>query len=121
MDLEYAIHPETLWEDKADEFLDNQGSDSRRGAGLVLINVVGQCGPVLGTQIFPTTDGPRYVKGMTLCAAFMFFCAVVALALRTLLVMQNKKLDREQAVKGDEYHDDGKAIENYGNNFRYVL
>lgn len=36
--------------------LNNQGSDSRRGAGLVLINVVGQCGPVLGTRLYPSGE-----------------------------------------------------------------
>lgn len=30
--------------------LNNQGSDSKRGAGITLLNVIGQCGPLLGTR-----------------------------------------------------------------------
>lgn len=72
-----------------------QGNDSRRGAGLVLINVIGQCGPVLGTRLYPKHQGPRYAKGMGICAAFMFLAAIVSLALRFLLVWKNKKLDKQ--------------------------
>lgn len=28
----------------------NQGSDTRRGFGIVILNLVGQCGPLLGTR-----------------------------------------------------------------------
>ena len=75
--------------------LNNQGSDTRRGMAIVILNTVGQCGPLLGTNIFPTTDGPRYVKGQSVCAAFMFFNAFLALSLRLLLSWENKKLDQK--------------------------
>lgn len=29
----------------------NQGSDTRRGAGIVILNLIGQCGPLLGTRL----------------------------------------------------------------------
>ena len=105
--------------------VDNQGSDTRRGAGLVLINLIGQCGPILGTRVYPASEGPRFVKGMSICAAFMLFTAVMALMLRTLLILENTKLEKERngmpATK--EAKDDGAAVavENYGPNFRYVL
>jgi dipeptide/tripeptide permease len=75
--------------------LNNQGSDTRRGMAIVILNTVGQCGPLLGTNIFPATDGPRYVKGQSVCAAFMFFNALLALSLRLLLAWENKKLDQK--------------------------
>lgn len=40
--------------------INNQGSDSKRGAGIALLNIVGQCGPLLGTRVFPVTDAPYY-------------------------------------------------------------
>ena len=58
---------------------DNQGTDTRRGVALVLMNLIGQLGPILGTNIFQTHDAPRYIKGMGVCAGFMFFVALVAL------------------------------------------
>jgi len=100
--------------------LDNQGSDTRRGAGLVLINLVGQCGPILGTRLYPSQQGPRYVKGMSVCAAFMIFATLLSISLRTMLVYKNRKLDQKYGngvVGGGAVV----AVEDYGPNFRYVL
>ncbi|KAI1814205.1 MFS general substrate transporter [Poronia punctata] len=106
--------------------LNNQGSDTRRGMSIILINLVGQTGPFLGTNIFPTNQGPRYIKGMSICAAFMFFSATLALAQRYLLVWENKRLDRKFGSpnngEGAEFAEpETVAQENYGPNFRYVL
>ncbi|KAH8692159.1 major facilitator superfamily domain-containing protein [Talaromyces proteolyticus] len=98
--------------------LNNQGSDTRRGAGLVLINVVGQCGSVLSSRIYPTSEGPRYIKGQSVCAAFMFFTAILAFTLRFLLAWDNKNLERKQR-EADETST--AAFENYGPSFRYAL
>jgi len=71
--------------------IDNQGSDTRRGVGIALLNLIGQCGPLLGTNVFPASEGPRYVKGQAICAAFIFFNGFLAFALRCLLKWENKK------------------------------
>jgi hypothetical protein len=118
----------------ADFLIDNQGSDTRRGAGLVILNLVGQCGPLLGTRVYPTTGAPLYIEGQSVCAAFMFFTAFLALGLRTLLVWENKKLDRkygtltEQRARAaiadrrmDSTGDSDAGVENYGPLYRYVL
>ncbi|KAI0419649.1 major facilitator superfamily domain-containing protein [Xylaria grammica] len=105
--------------------LNNQGSDTRRGMSLVLINLVGQTGPFLGTNIFPTRQGPRYIEGMSICAAFMFFSALLALAQRYLLVWENARLDRKYGTvtkeRSDSLGSDDVALENYGSHFRFVL
>src|SRR5271155_6170080 len=112
--------------------LNNQGSDTRRGMAIVILNTVGQCGPLLGTRIFPSSDGPRYVKGQSICAAFMFFNAFLAISNRTLLAWENRRLDRkwgqvdretqEKARDGQvEEIDANVGEENYGKAFRYVL
>ncbi|KAF7118379.1 hypothetical protein CNMCM5793_007893 [Aspergillus hiratsukae] len=108
--------------------LNNQGSDTRRGMGIVILNLVGQCGPFLGTNIFPEKDSPRYVRGQSICAAFMVFTTLLALILRCLLVWENKRLDRKYGTKNEESagggsngNGDGMAEENYGSGFRYVL
>ena len=111
----------------------NQGSDTRRGAGIVLLNLIGQCGPLLGTRMYPTNEGPYYVKGQSVCAAFLFFCCLLALTLRTLLLWENKKLDKQygtvtqqklamqEAAARGEGKEEVVAVENYGPLFRYVL
>lgn len=77
--------------------LNNHAGASRRGSAIALLNIIGQCGPLLGTRIFPTRDGPYYVRGMAICAAFMLFNALLAVVLRTLLAWENRRLDRRDA------------------------
>ncbi|KAL4784302.1 major facilitator superfamily domain-containing protein [Aspergillus varians] len=97
--------------------LNNQGSDSRRGMGIVMLNLIGQCGPFLGTNVFPDSDGPRYIRGQSICAAFMLFNAVLALSLRFLLVWENKRLDKQHGPQNQPtVQQKGQAVgeENYG-------
>ncbi|KAJ0419420.1 major facilitator superfamily domain-containing protein [Aspergillus carlsbadensis] len=106
--------------------LNNQGSDSRRGMGIVILNIIGQCGPFLGTNVFPDSDGPRYIRGQSICAAFMLFNAGLALVLRSILVWENKRLDKQYGpVDETVVKEDGRGNivgeENYGASFRYVL
>lgn len=96
---------------------------------MVILNVIGQCGPFLGTNVFPDTDSPRYIRGLSICAAFMLFTTFLTLSLRTLLAWENRRLDQqygtqaEQAARQNEgekvlYHG---AEENYGASYRFVL
>ncbi|KAF7846311.1 hypothetical protein BT93_L4632 [Corymbia citriodora subsp. variegata] len=107
----------------------NQGNDDRRGVAFVMLNVIGQCGPLLGTHIY--NKSPYYIEGQSVCAAFMFFNGLLALALRTLLVLENRKLDRKYGTideqKARAASADGEnaevvaGVENYGPMFRNVL
>ncbi|KAL8899131.1 MAG: hypothetical protein Q9192_001734 [Flavoplaca navasiana] len=110
--------------------LNNQGSDTRRGTGIAILNLIGQCGPLLGTNLFPNSEGPRYARGMWISAAFTLFTASLALGLRFLLIWENKKLDLKYGVKSEIPLKNGidpasmqSAVgeENYGPNFRFVL
>jgi hypothetical protein len=80
--------------------LNNQGTDTKRGFGIVMLNLIGQCGPLLGTRIFPSSQAPRYIEGMSICAAFMFFNALLAISLRTYFVWKNKQWEREEIAAG---------------------
>ncbi|KAL2754476.1 hypothetical protein ACRALDRAFT_1019523, partial [Sodiomyces alcalophilus JCM 7366] len=40
--------------------VNNQPSDTRRGAGFALLQLVGQCGPLIGTRLYPDRDAPFY-------------------------------------------------------------
>nr|POE47914.1 putative transporter [Quercus suber] len=105
----------------------NQGSDTRRGIGIIMLNVVGQCGPLLGTRLYPGNEQPRYIKGQSVCAAFMFFTTLLAFSLRTLLAWENRKLDKKygtleaQRERADTESSSDVAMENYGPMYRYVL
>jgi len=105
--------------------LNNQGTDTKRGTGMAILQMVGQCGPILGTRLYPKAEGPYYVKGMSICAAFMFFNGILALALRTYLAWQNKQSDRQEAELQGAMQDDEKTghvgVENEGFGFRNIL
>ncbi|RDW77925.1 hypothetical protein BP5796_05777 [Coleophoma crateriformis] len=112
--------------------LNNQGSDTKRGTGIAILNIVGQCGPLLGTRLYPADQAPYYRVGMWTCAAFMIFNGLLALALRTLLSWENRKLDEKHGkVDGINTNattsTDGKSDsinlgeENEGPTYRYIL
>lgn len=101
--------------------LNNQGSDTRRGTGIALLNLIGQCGPLLGTRLYPKSEGPYYRKGMWVCAAFMLFNSTLALGLRCLLKWENGKLDERYGVLEKGKGDVGLGEENEGPRYRYIL
>jgi hypothetical protein len=70
--------------------LNNQHSTTSKGTGMTIIQVVGQCGPLLGVRLFPKSQAPYYVPGMSICAAFMLLVAILALALRWDLARKNR-------------------------------
>lgn len=103
--------------------LNNQGSDTKRGTSISILNLIGQCGPLLGTRIYPATDSPYYRKGMWTCAAFMLFTGLLAVILRTYLASENKRLDTKYGAveNSTDKNVSAAGVENDGPNFRYVL
>jgi MFS family permease len=71
--------------------LNNQESDSKKGTGLAVLNIIGQFGPLLGTRLYPDSDKPYYVRGMSVCAGFMLSVFFLALVLRGILTRENSK------------------------------
>ena len=56
-----------------------------------MLNLVGQFGPLVGTRLYPDSDKPYYVTGMTICSIFMFVVVLLAWWLRNVLARENKK------------------------------
>ncbi|OCT45064.1 putative transporter [Cladophialophora carrionii] len=72
--------------------LNNQSTTTGKGTGLTILNIVGQCGPLIGVHLFPERHGPFYVPGMAVCAGFMAVgVAGLAGVLRVLLWKENDK------------------------------
>ncbi|KAK0709676.1 major facilitator superfamily transporter [Lasiosphaeria miniovina] len=71
--------------------LNNQPTDTARGAGMSIFGYLSQAGPLLGTRMFPVYDGPHYTKGLVICAAFMFLNFVLSLLLRWYYVHMNNR------------------------------
>lgn len=67
-----------------------------------MLNVIGQLGPLVGTHLYPESDGPYYVKGMSICAGFMTAVGVLSLTLRFVLARKNRRSGEEYELVPDD-------------------
>ncbi|KAF7861721.1 uncharacterized protein EAF02_010675 [Botrytis sinoallii] len=72
--------------------LNNQPSASRQGTGFAIMQMVGQCGPLVGTRLYPETQAPFYREGMGVCAGVMLIVAGLGLGLRWWLGRVNASI-----------------------------
>ncbi|EPE09992.1 major facilitator superfamily transporter [Ophiostoma piceae UAMH 11346] len=119
--------------------LNNQRGVRRQGAAFALFQVVGQCGPLVGTRLYPNGDAPLFLRGMRTMAAAMVGVALLGMVLRTLLCRRNGVLDagaaekviRDEDAQGEadglvaRSHEHGgrmhAARQGRGTSFRYML
>lgn len=79
---------------------------------------LGQCGPLLGTNVFPADEKPFYTKGSWMSTAFCLLVAVVSAGLSFSLWRENKKLDRIfNESREEETNDDPRTPKG----FRYII
>src|SRR6201996_1004360 len=81
--------------------LNNQDSEAKKGAGIAMLQFLGQCGPLLGTRLFPAEDGPLYSRGMLVCALFMGAVAILAVALRIVILRENRARQLKAGLNAD--------------------
>ncbi|KAF2143735.1 uncharacterized protein K452DRAFT_224230 [Aplosporella prunicola CBS 121167] len=75
--------------------LNNQASVAGRGTGVALLGLVGQCGPLLGTRLYPEREAPFYATGMWVCAGAMLGVACLAAGLAWWLGQENARAVRD--------------------------
>jgi MFS family permease len=82
-------------------------TESKRAGGMTVLATIGQCGPLLGTNVFPESEKPYYRKGMWISASFCLLIAVCSVALSCILIAENKKMEREGIIppKGEGVKD----------------
>ncbi|TVY13436.1 putative ABC transporter ATP-binding protein [Lachnellula arida] len=73
--------------------INNQEGESRQGAGFAILQVIGQCGPLVGVRLYPEEEAPFYVRGMGVCAGAMAGVAILALGLRVYLGRKNRRVE----------------------------
>jgi hypothetical protein len=82
--------------------INNQESESKQGTGFAMLQLIGQCGPLVGTRLYPESDAPFYVTGMAACAGAMVFVACLSVVLRVYLGRKNRAGEGEYGMLGDE-------------------
>ncbi|KAH7915560.1 major facilitator superfamily domain-containing protein [Hygrophoropsis aurantiaca] len=74
---------------------------AKRAVAIAFINGFSQLGNVTGSYVWPSTWGPTYRNSLVICIAnavvFTVMCGVMSWHLTSL----NKKLEREEAERGD--------------------
>lgn len=70
-------------------------TDSKRAAALAILYTGGQCGPILGTNIFPPTEKPYYRKGMWISCGACLIVFAGAIFQIFVLWKENRRRDRE--------------------------
>lgn len=106
--------------------INNQENESKQGAGFAILQIIGQCGPLVGTRLYPDADAPYYVKGMAICGGSMALVAVMAVGLRVYLKRLNDARDREFGRPGvDDEAQEGmlgkRSIASMQTRFRFML
>ncbi|KAH3026574.1 hypothetical protein LV164_001803 [Aspergillus fumigatus] len=81
--------------------MDNRAAKEGKGASMAILNLIGQCGPLLGTRLYPRSEGPWYVRGMATCSFFMVVVAVLAIVLRAMLQRGVRAADRKGDADGE--------------------
>ena len=69
-------------------------SESKRTSGYIVLSTIGQCGPLLGTNVFPSSEAPYYRKGMWISCAFCLLVAVLSASLSLWLIKENRDMER---------------------------
>ncbi|CUS07407.1 unnamed protein product [Tuber aestivum] len=80
--------------------VNNSESESGRGTGMAILQAVGQCGPLLGTRLYPEDEGPYYVRGMAVCGTAMAVVVLLVGVQRWRLNRANRERDRKEAMEG---------------------
>ncbi|KAG8527447.1 uncharacterized protein KY384_007599 [Bacidia gigantensis] len=100
--------------------LNNQKHDTGKATGLSIIQYIGQLGPLVGVHLYPQSDRPYFVKGMATCAGFMGMVAILAVAMRLILMSKNRK----QGIAQERNEDEGDALvgsQRAGERFVFII
>ncbi|KZT55997.1 MFS general substrate transporter [Calocera cornea HHB12733] len=81
----------------------NFGSETKRAAAIAIVFGFGQTFSVVASFIWPTTDGPYYKLGFTLCMTWQFWGALVSLFLMIYFKRENDRRDREEGKPEDGF------------------
>ncbi|KAJ6472650.1 major facilitator superfamily domain-containing protein [Mycena vulgaris] len=101
-------------------FAHNLGSETKRATGIPMFIAIGQCGSVLGSHIFPLTEGPQYIKGFAISCALEFLGAALALVLSMSYRMENARRNKVYGKPAVNDRVDTSQLADKAIEFRYV-
>ncbi|KIM70573.1 hypothetical protein SCLCIDRAFT_18679 [Scleroderma citrinum Foug A] len=102
------------------EVTHNLGSETKRATGMPLFGAIGQCGSILGSHLYPLTEGPAYTRGFGISAALLILGAVCALILSLSYRAENRLRDAQYGVPNPDETVDTSEFADKAPSFRYV-
>lgn len=102
-------------------FAHNLGSETKRATGIPMFMAIGQCGSVLGSHLYPATEGPHYIKGFAVTMALEFLGAACAIILSISYRRDNARRDRLYGKSTPDSMVDTHELADKASNFRYVV
>ncbi|KAK2611988.1 hypothetical protein QQS21_001953 [Conoideocrella luteorostrata] len=87
----------------------------KRSAAIAIVNMIGNTASIYGSYMYDKTQGPQYIPGGSANAVISLLVGVLAMVLRYLHKVENKKLERAENEGKDET-----AAERGPVGFRYI-
>ncbi|CAL1699503.1 unnamed protein product [Somion occarium] len=99
----------------------NLGSETKKATGIPMYMAIGQCGSVLGSHIYPSVEGPRYIKGFAVSCALEFVAAICGIVLTISYRLENRRRNKKYGVPDPDAAVDTTELADKAPMFRYVL
>ncbi|KAI7764252.1 hypothetical protein LZL87_012661 [Fusarium oxysporum] len=100
--------------------LNNQGRDSKKGAGLAITLIIGQCSSLLSSYMFPKEDAPFFVKGCAIGCGMSGAIVILALFMHFALERENKRNEKLYGPLDQDAEVDAAEEGEQSKNFRYL-
>ncbi|PBP17332.1 hypothetical protein BUE80_DR011898 [Diplocarpon rosae] len=81
----------------------NIGGSLKRGTGIAMQVMGGNCGGIIASYVYLTRDGPRYIKGHALLIGIIGMAFFLTLFLNMYLRFENARRDKAERDMGTEY------------------
>ncbi|GAA5861871.1 hypothetical protein JCM1840_006860 [Sporobolomyces johnsonii] len=72
----------------------NAANESSKAASLGMLNSVGQCLSILAAFLFPSHEGPKFIKGASVNIAFQSLGLCIALGMTIYYRLENRRRDK---------------------------
>ncbi|KZO95487.1 MFS general substrate transporter [Calocera viscosa TUFC12733] len=99
----------------------NMGSESKRAAGIPLFQAIGQCGSVLGSNLYPNADAPRYFRGFGVSCGMLYMTGFGALLMTAYYRYENARRDRLYGYADRNAAVDTTELADEAHDFRYTV
>ncbi|KJZ76210.1 hypothetical protein HIM_04292 [Hirsutella minnesotensis 3608] len=100
--------------------LNNQGGDTKRGAGLAIFLTLGQCSSFVSSTVFPRSDAPYYTKGCAIGCGLTGLMVILSIGMHFGLEWENRRRDRLYGPVDRNAHVDVTDEGDAHQDFRYL-